>query len=81
MDQGRREPNGTGFSAGTDGAGPGRAVPSAPDGLPGLAKQRSLSLETASRQARYEFLDRVRRETGAACILTGHTADDNARPS
>ncbi|MEW6262052.1 MAG: tRNA lysidine(34) synthetase TilS [Thermodesulfobacteriota bacterium] len=42
-----------------------------------LAKKRSLSVEEASREARYEFLEKIRRRTGAAFIAIGHTADDN----
>ncbi len=45
---------------------------------PALARTESLSLEEAARKARYSFLERIRREKEADCILTGHTADDNA---
>lgn len=43
-----------------------------------LARTRRLSLETAARAARYEFLREVARTTGAAVIATGHTRDDQA---
>lgn len=43
-----------------------------------LAVVRGLSLEEAAREARYDFLERVRINSGARYIATGHTADDNA---
>ena len=43
-----------------------------------LARKESMSLEEAARQARYLFLEKVRAQTGATFILTGHTADDQA---
>lgn len=43
-----------------------------------LAERKTLSLEDACRRARYDFLDRIRTETGAVAVATGHTADDNA---
>jgi tRNA(Ile)-lysidine synthase len=43
-----------------------------------LAAVRALSLEEAAREARYDFLERVRINSGARYITTGHTADDNA---
>lgn len=42
------------------------------------AQERSMSLETAARELRYAFLQRAAEDTGAACIATAHTADDNA---
>jgi tRNA(Ile)-lysidine synthase len=42
------------------------------------AKASALSLEAVARQARYSFLEEVRRRTGAAKIATGHTANDQA---
>ncbi len=42
----------------------------------GLARRRRLSLETAARTARYEFLSRSARRAGATAIAVGHTADD-----
>ena len=41
-----------------------------------LAKQRKLSLETAAREARYEFFARTARERGVALLVLGHHADD-----
>lgn len=43
-----------------------------------LAAERSLGLEDAGRQARYELLERVRRETKATWMALGHTLDDLA---
>lgn len=43
-----------------------------------LARSRQLSLEEAGRQARYAFLERLRREEGLDFILTAHTAQDQA---
>lgn len=41
-----------------------------------LARQENLGLEAAGRLARYRFLERARRETGADWIATGHQLDD-----
>jgi tRNA(Ile)-lysidine synthase len=41
-----------------------------------IAKERKLSIEDAGRQARYEALEAMALRLGAACIATGHTADD-----
>ena len=43
-----------------------------------LARARRVSLETAARLARYDFLHAVAAATGAAGIATGHTRDDQA---
>jgi tRNA(Ile)-lysidine synthase len=42
----------------------------------GLARRKRLSLETAARMARYEFLRRRARRIGATAVALGHTADD-----
>jgi tRNA(Ile)-lysidine synthase len=44
----------------------------------GLARRQRLSVETAARQARYGFLDRVATTVGAAWVALGHHADDQA---
>lgn len=43
-----------------------------------IAKDNRLSIETAARQARYDFLNRVKKDTGSDYIATGHTANDSA---
>ena len=43
-----------------------------------LARRERLSIETAAREARYEFLRAVATRTGAGVIATGHTRDDQA---
>lgn len=45
---------------------------------PAEAAARGISLETAARSLRYEFLGQVRRERDASYILTAHHADDQA---
>jgi tRNA(Ile)-lysidine synthase len=42
------------------------------------AKVQKLGTEEAARELRYGFLERIRQETGARFIVTGHTADDLA---
>jgi len=44
--------------------------------VPTLAKERKLAIEEAARQARYAFLARVARATGAHKVAVGHNADD-----
>ena len=43
-----------------------------------VARKRGENLEAAAREVRYGFLSRVAREVGAECILTAHTANDQA---
>ncbi len=45
---------------------------------PGFAARRGLSLETAARELRYDFLERTAAAEGFDYIATAHTADDNA---
>ena len=44
---------------------------------PKAAKERGLSLETAARELRYEFLEKTADEQGCDVIATAHNADDN----
>ena len=46
--------------------------------VPDEAARRGLSLETAARELRYEFLERLRRELGYDVIATAHHGDDQA---
>ncbi|MDP6524937.1 MAG: tRNA lysidine(34) synthetase TilS [Kiritimatiellia bacterium] len=46
--------------------------------VPALAKRMGISIEMAAREARYNFFARVAKETGATCVATAHTADDQA---
>lgn len=46
--------------------------------VPALAKKKKISLEEAGREARYEILERVRRETGADKIAVAHHREDQA---
>lgn len=41
-----------------------------------FSRMHGLSLEEGARQARYQFLFREARESGAQAVLVGHTADD-----
>jgi len=43
-----------------------------------IARERSLSVETAGRQVRYEFLAEAAARCGATAVAVGHHADDNA---
>ncbi len=43
-----------------------------------LATRKGISLEMAAREARYRFLARSARDSGATAIATAHTADDQA---
>ena len=44
--------------------------------VPALARERKIAIEEAARQARYGFLGRVARTTGARKIAVAHNADD-----
>lgn len=46
--------------------------------VPALVKEKSLSLEDAARQARYEVFSKIAAENGIDLIATAHNADDNA---
>ncbi|MBQ2191727.1 MAG: tRNA lysidine(34) synthetase TilS, partial [Clostridia bacterium] len=46
--------------------------------VPQYAKENGLSLETAARLLRYEFLFRVKKSIGADMLATAHHADDSA---
>jgi tRNA(Ile)-lysidine synthase len=46
--------------------------------VPAVRKLLKLSVEEAARKVRYEFLDSVADDLGAARIVTAHTADDQA---
>lgn len=46
--------------------------------VPDYAKENGLSLETAARLLRYEFLFGVKKEIGADVLATAHHADDSA---
>ena len=42
------------------------------------AREQRMGIEETARELRYAFLHKVREETGAGRIATGHNADDNA---
>ncbi len=44
--------------------------------IPALCRRTGQSEETAAREARYEFLIRVMKETDSSILLTAHNADD-----
>ncbi len=46
--------------------------------VPKVASERRLSLETAAREARYAFLNRICAEIGFSCIATAHHREDQA---
>lgn len=46
--------------------------------VPAFAEAGKLSLETAARQCRYEFLEKTRKARGLDLIATAHQADDQA---
>lgn len=46
--------------------------------VPAYARENGLSIETAGRLLRYEFLDRIAEKTGCTKIATAHHMDDNA---
>ena len=43
-----------------------------------IARMRGENLEAVAREIRYAFLSRVAKAHGATCVLTAHTADDQA---
>lgn len=45
--------------------------------VPAIAKERRLSVETAAREVRYEFFDRVMEENSIPILALAHNADDN----
>ena len=45
--------------------------------VPAIAKERRLSIETAARDVRYEFFDRVMEENSIPILALAHNADDN----
>ena len=47
-------------------------------GAAAFAAEQGMSVETAARTLRYDFLERTADALGAAVIATAHTADDNA---
>ncbi|MBR0136612.1 MAG: tRNA lysidine(34) synthetase TilS [Clostridia bacterium] len=46
--------------------------------VPTYARENGLSIETAGRMLRYEFLERTAKKTGCGVISTAHHMDDNA---
>jgi tRNA(Ile)-lysidine synthase len=46
--------------------------------VPAYAKENGLSIETAGRLLRYDFLGRVKKSTGCGCIAVAHHMNDNA---
>ncbi|MBO4562942.1 MAG: tRNA lysidine(34) synthetase TilS [Clostridia bacterium] len=46
--------------------------------VPAYARDNGLSIETAGRILRYEFLERMREKTGCGAVAVGHHMDDNA---
>ena len=46
--------------------------------VPRMARGKGISLEMAARDARYGFFRQAMRATGADCLATGHTSDDQA---
>ncbi len=45
--------------------------------VPSLARETSQSIETAARQARYDFFDGIMQEHGIRVLATAHNANDN----
>ena len=45
--------------------------------VPAYAEKHKLSIETAARQVRYEFFDRIMRENNIHILATAHNANDN----
>ncbi|MEI6971912.1 MAG: tRNA lysidine(34) synthetase TilS [bacterium] len=46
--------------------------------VPGVARRKGISLEMAAREERYKFLRKAASKVGADCVVTAHTADDQA---
>ena len=46
--------------------------------VPAYARENGLSIETAGRLLRYDFLERIAKKTGCGSIATAHHMDDNA---
>lgn len=47
------------------------------ENVPEYAKAHSLSIETAAREVRYAFFDRIMEQNGIRILATAHNADDN----
>ena len=45
--------------------------------IPALAKARGQSIETAAREARYDFFAKIMNDLGIKALVTAHNADDN----
>jgi len=80
LDHGLRGPEGQRDREAAEAAAAGLGVPFVWErrDCRALADHRSMSLEEAAREARYDFLINVCREAESGVLATGHTADDNA---